>query len=114
MGSGGAASGSDGALEHLISALESKPDNVEKLRASGADERHLFVWIDDNTNFAIARPLSRDAPPWDDGGFGLPSKPPEIDPAITHLWVVHERSRRGWLWRGDAWQPLEGPIGRAI
>jgi hypothetical protein len=106
MGSGGSASGSDEALERLIGELEGKPDNALKLRESGAENRHLFVWIDDDTPFDISRPLSRDAPSWDDGHFGVPSRRPELDPAITHLWVVHERSRRGWLWNGDTWRAL--------
>lgn len=103
-GSGGASSSSDQALDLLTDELSKKTDNPKKLKASGAEHRHLFVWLDDDTRFAIARPLSH-AAPWNEG-FGLPSTPPVLDPAITHLWVVHQASGLGWLWDGQAWQEL--------
>lgn len=106
LGSGGTASGSDEAVQLLVAALAAKTDNVLKLARSGAPERHLFVWIDDDTRFDIARPLSRAAPTWADDSFGPPSYPPGLDPAITHLWVVHEGSRLGWLWDGERWRAL--------
>lgn len=109
VGSGGSASGSDEALELLCEALAPKVDNAEKLRACKTEARHLFVWIDGATPFAIERALSHENPSWDNGddsAFGLPSREPDLDPAVTHLWVVHERSSRGWLWDGRAWQQL--------
>lgn len=106
LGSGGSSSGSDEALGLLADALSKKKDNPQKLRESGAEQRHLFVWLDDDTRFDIARPLSREAPSWRDEGFGLPSVPPALDPAITHLWVVHEGSRLGWLWGNETWSEL--------
>ncbi|MBO1740722.1 hypothetical protein [Leifsonia sp. TF02-11] len=108
LGGGGSVGGSDEALAGLVAELGRKPDNPAKLSSSGAEQRHLFVWLDDDSRFDIARPLSRDAPTWDDGQFGLPSLAPRIDPAVTHLWVVHQRSRRGWLWDGTSWRSLEG------
>jgi hypothetical protein len=86
--------------------LSRKKDNPRKLSASGVEQRHLFVWLDDDTRFDIARPLSREAPSWGDERFGLPSASPSLDPAISHLSVVHERSRLGWLWDGDTWRGL--------
>lgn len=105
-GSGGSAGGSDESVVLLSAVLSGRPDNVSKLAKSGASQRHLFVWVDDDTRFDIARPLSREAPAWAeaDGSFGTPTRAPALDPAVTHLWVVHERSRRGWLW--------DGPTGR--
>lgn len=111
VGGGGSASGSDEAVVMVTDALALKADNAQKLGSSGAESRHLFVWIDGATPFGIERALSQDAPSWDDdadGGFGSPSLAPQLDPAITHLWVVHERSRRGWLWDGQKWKALEG------
>ena len=105
-GSGGSASGSDEAAQLLIAALAARTDNLTKLARSGARERHLFVWIDDDTRFDIARPLSRATPTGSDDSFGPPSNPPMLDPAITHLWVVHEASRLGWLWDGERWRGL--------
>ena len=105
-GSGGSVSGSDESLDRLMEVLNEKPDNPTKLRASGAEQRHLFVWLNDDTSYNIARPLSREAPSWGDDGWGLPTTEPQLDPAITHLWVVHARSRLGWLWDGERWQKL--------
>ncbi|HRQ01083.1 MAG TPA: hypothetical protein PK781_11630 [Terrimesophilobacter sp.] len=107
LGSGGSASGSDAAVALLVDELAKRTDNPAKLHKSGAEQRHLFVWLDDDTRFDIARPLSRDAPSWDDGGFGAPSLIPLIDPAVTHLWVVHQRSGLGWLWDGETWRDTE-------
>lgn len=105
LGSGGTASGSDEALGLIINELNQRPDNPKKLHASGVGHRHLFVWVDGDTRFDIARPLSAEAPAWHDG-FGLPSSPPALDPAITHLWVVHQGSRLGWFWDGLNWQEI--------
>lgn len=105
-GSGGTVGGSNEALAELLAALEPKTDNSRKLLASGAELRHLFVWLNDDTPYNIARPLERDAPSWSDEGWGVPSAAPRLDSAITHLWVVHHRSRRGWLWDGDSWREL--------
>jgi hypothetical protein len=104
-GSGGSASGSKEAIDLLLNELRPKVDNVRKLGASGAGQRHLFVWVNDNTAFGIQRPLSYGA----DDLWGLPSGAPELDSAITHLWVVHERSGSGWLWDGETWQELQEP-----
>lgn len=107
--SGGSVSGSDESLDLLMDALNEKNDNPAKLRASGAEQRHLFVWLDGDTWFNIARPLGHEAPAWADEGWGLPLIEPSLDPAITHLWVVHARSLRGWLWDGERWQELRAP-----
>lgn len=106
LGSGGSSSGSDEAVTLLSETLGRAIDNPKKLSESGAAERHLFVWLDDDTAFNIARPLSRDAPSFADEGFGLPSSAPALDRAVTHLWVMHERSRLGWLWDGETWSEL--------
>lgn len=106
LGSGGSFRGSDQALDLLINLLSMKEDNPKKLRASGAEYRHLFVWLDDDTRLDIARPLSHEAPSSDDGRFGKPTTSPALNPAITHLWVVHQRSRMGWMWDGKTWRNL--------
>lgn len=109
-GSGGSVSGSDESFDRLMEELNQKTDNPTKLRASAAEQRHLFVWLNDDTWYNIARPLSREAPPsWADEGWGLPTTDPQLDPAITHLWVVHARSRLGWLWDGEKWRELRNP-----
>ena len=93
----------------LGDALAARTDNAAKLTESGATQRRLFVWIDGATPFAIERALSHQPPSWrDDGdnGFGLPTQPPTLDPAFTHLWVLHKGSG-GWLWDGRDWQSFE-------
>ena len=108
-GSGGSVSGSDESLERLLGELVAKLDNPKKLRDSCADQRHLFVWLNDDTGYSIARPLSRESPSWAEDGWGLPGVRPALDSAITHLWVVHERSRLGWMWDGEEWRTLRNP-----
>lgn len=110
---GGSSSGSNHAIAQLAAALMSKSDNPNKLTDSGRDYRHLFVWIDDDTPLAISRPLARDAPVWSDGEYGLPTVHPAFNAAITHLWVVHEGTGRGWFWDGVSWREvsMQGPAG---
>ena len=105
-GSGGSASGSDEAVGLLLDELRPKTDNLRKLRESGSRERHLFVWVNDNTSFGIERPLSHEPPAGTEEFWGVPSKAPVLDPVLTHLWVVHERSGMGWLWDGSSWRKL--------
>jgi hypothetical protein len=105
-GSGGSAHGSDESLGRLMEALNEKTDNPSKLSESGAEQGHLFVWLDDDTSYNIALPLIRESPSEADGGWGLPTTNPQLDPTITYLWVVHARSRLGWLWDGESWQKL--------
>lgn len=105
LGSGGRSGGSNEALALLCNALSSRKDNAKKLGASGSERRHLFVWLDDDTRFDIARPLSHGTPSQHEG-FGMPSRPPKLDPAITDLWVVHQRSGMGWIWGNEAWQEV--------
>ncbi len=88
LGSGGSIGDSDEALDLLTAALSRKPYNPKKLRASGAEHRHLFVWVDDDTRYDISHPLSREGDERED--FGLPSRPPSLEPTITLLWVVHQ------------------------
>lgn len=109
VGGGGSAGGSDEAVDLLLDELRPKEDNLRKLRDTGAGQRHLFVWINDNTAFAIERPLSRKPAPAAGDFWGLPSITPQLDPAITHLWVVHERTGAGWLWDGETWRELQEP-----
>lgn len=105
LASGGSVTDSNDALGRLLTSLKEKPDNAKKLAESGADSRHLFVWVNGNTAGSITRTLVGDAPDYVTG-WGAPSIDPALDEAITHLWVVHEGSRRGWLWNGESWREL--------
>lgn len=102
---------SNGALMELINELHDpkRKDNLVKLRDSGAQERHLFVWLDDDTVGSISHPLSHGAPSGADEEWGAPDGMPPLHPAITHLWVMHQRSGSGWRWDGEKWRTLHEP-----
>ncbi|WP_284986817.1 hypothetical protein [Arthrobacter sp. fls2-241-R2A-172] len=108
---GGPVSGSNSSLVELINELNkpNREDNIRKLCCSGAKERHLFVWLDDDTDGSISRPLSHEAPSGVDESWGTPTAKPSLNSAITHLWVVHERSGLGWRWDGQKWGTLHEP-----
>lgn len=105
---GGPVSDSNVALVELIKELNKpeREDNLEKLRRSGAKERHLFVWLDDDTAGIISHPLSHGAQPGSDEQSRTPSGMPPLNSAITHLWIMHERSGFGWRWDGEKWLTL--------
>jgi len=66
----------------------SRSDNVRKLRASGCEERHLFVCL------AFLSPVAftaADVLLHDEGA--LPTVPPNLPQGITHVWVAG-------LWNG--------------
>lgn len=80
VGRGGSASGSDESVVLLCGALALKDDNAKEFSASGAEQRHRFVWIDGATPFAIECALSHEAPLWNadgDSGFCLSSAAPQ-------------------------------------
>jgi hypothetical protein len=67
-------------VEQAIEAEMSKEDNRRKLAASGASERHLFVYVD-----------SRNYMPW----CALvnaqpPEQPPSLPEEITNVWAATE------------------------
>jgi hypothetical protein len=100
--SGGAVPDHTNALAEWMSSWISDPiraDNLRKLAASGADERHLFVIFRgfSGAPFQVADALMRDE-----------ARPPEMDPdlppELTHLWAVS-------LWNmghGFRWAPDTG------
>ena len=79
----------------------SRPDDLSKLRNSGAAERHLFVWGGVfPQDWASLRPLQLDI-------AALPSRAPRLPPEITHVWVAAdgERPSRIVHWSPDGgWQ----------
>lgn len=99
---------SDTSLRNLMAELGRKTDNRKKLSDSRALRRILFAWLDGDTPYEIVRPLDGEAPPGLERHFGPPSIAPELDPAITELWIVHDGTRRGWRWDGTEWSTLEG------
>lgn len=93
--SGWSASGSDAALELIEADLNAKPDNYGKLR--GADEKHLFAWVDRDTDLAVARPF-RGGTPTEWEHFGLPSREPNLLEPVDALWIVDRATGTGWIW----------------
>lgn len=106
---GGATLGSSESIDQLLKELNTKTDNPTKLLASGATQRHLFVWVDDDTDYGIVRPLTHESSSGATEEWGLPTLRPDLDPAIAYLWVVHATSRLGWLWDGKEWRWLRNP-----
>lgn len=103
--SGWSASGSDAALELIEAELNAKPDNYGKLR--GADEKHLFTWVDGDTDLAVARPFRGGTPAeWEH--FGLPSRGPNLLEPVDQLWIVDRATGTGWTWTPVAgWTSLD-------
>ena len=58
-------------------ALPKHIKDAEKLDASGAAVRHLFLWVDPLTRLDIGRAL----------GDGVPTADPVVDPRITEIWL---------------------------
>lgn len=69
-------------LEEWVS-LPAQADNLAKLAASGADERHLFVFVPAfaEAPFAVADLLLRDDAP-------IPEAVPSLPPEVTHDWAA--------------------------
>ncbi|MEV4483635.1 hypothetical protein [Micromonospora coxensis] len=100
--SGGWVADNGDALAEWVSrwVLEShEADNLRKLEGSGASERHLFVILPSFTTapFAAAELLMREGAP-------LPTVPPTLPLAVTHLWVMSTWSAAN----GFRWSPDDG------
>lgn len=79
-------------------ARPDKADNLAKLAASGAAERHLFLVVPAfaEAPFAVANLLMRDEAP-------LPDSPPELPAEVTHVWVASTwASGHGMRWSPDS------------
>lgn len=103
--SGYSASGSDASLSLIETELNDKPDNFGKLR--GVDEKHLYLWLDSDTDLAIARPFrGGSVTDWDH--FKLPSRPPELLEPVDCFWIVDRATRTGWMWTPKSgWESLD-------
>jgi histidine triad (HIT) family protein len=76
-----------------------RPSDVAKLAASGADERHLFIWSGlFSEGLVELRALGSDIE-------SLPQRAPNLPDAITHLWIANEGSRPS---RIVHWDPRTG------
>lgn len=76
-------------------------DVLEKLRRSGAPERHVFVIVDFGgvpwpVESYLINPLKY-----------VPDQAPALPPPVTHIWLVSTLGRHGLYWNGTAWQRFE-------
>lgn len=67
--------------------VAARPSDVAKLGRSGAEERHLFVWSGVfSEGRRELRALGLDV-------AALPSRAPNLPPAVTHVWIAPEAMR---------------------
>ena len=79
--------------------IKRRPSDVAKLAASGAAERHLFIWSGVFAEGLVElRALGLDIE-------ALPQRPPRLPGAVTHLWIANEGSRPS---RIVHWSPVDG------
>jgi hypothetical protein len=82
----------------------SRPDNVQKVTRSDANERHVFVLVSGfTTNFAVTDILATANAP-------LPTIPPDLPDGITHVWVMSMWIDwgEGFCWSADdGWRRFE-------
>jgi hypothetical protein len=89
-----------GAAVTMALALPKHIKDAEKLDASGADVRHLFLWVDPLTRLDIGRAL----------GDGVPTAEPVVDPRITEIWLGLPAGNGVEVLRwseGDGWRYAE-------
>lgn len=76
-------------------ALPKHVKDAEKLDASGASSRHLFLWVDPLTRLDIGRALGR----------GVPTAEPVVDPRITEIWLAGVTARARTRRPARRWPP---------
>jgi hypothetical protein len=63
-----------------VETVASKPDNLDKLAISGADERHLAIYVDPSATAVLMALRDLDPPP----------EPLDLPGEVTHVWVFSE------------------------
>jgi hypothetical protein len=92
--------GPDSALEILEEYIARTEDNLEKLAQTGSDERHLWLWLDEHSLRGVSNAFK-------DEDIALPSRKPNLPPAVTHLWIVNEVNGLGWRFEPESgWSKL--------
>lgn len=86
--------GPDAALEVLEAAIAADSKHLDKLQEQAAQQRQLWIWTDVATTGSLRRAFSPEEQ-------RLPSRPPDLPSAVTHLWCVDEGHNRGWAWWPD-------------
>lgn len=83
--------GPDAALGILEDRVSSDAGHLQKLEATEAPSRHLWVW----TDFATEESLRHAFEPAQER---LPNRAPKFPQAVTDFWCVDEFYGRGWRW----------------
>lgn len=98
--------GTDVALEAIERFVRDHPDNLRKLADSGANVKHLFIRLDEESSVSVSHSVSRFAGPLVDGRdyFGPPTRPPDMPKQVDELWVVYEVEGEGWHWGDGHWE----------
>lgn len=86
--------GPNSALEILEEYIGRAKDNLAKLAQTEADERHLWLWLDEHSLRGVSDAFK-------DEGVALPSRSPNLPHAVTHLWIVNEVSGLGWMFEPE-------------
>lgn len=107
-GGGGANNGSNAAVAEICGYIKITEDNLRKLQSGNWSDRHLFVWVTNETNETAAWQLQDPRLAREAEAFGLPTESPSLPLQVTHLWVVHRTSGRGWYWNAHVWQAVRG------
>jgi hypothetical protein len=86
----------------------SQTHNLQKLMNSGADKRHMFVFLPGFTSapFTVSYLLSSDEPP-------MPSSAPNLPSQVTHAWAMSAwNAGIGMRWSpGDGWEGFDKLLG---
>lgn len=93
--------GPDSALEILEEYIGCTGDNLRKLAQTGADERHLWLWLDEHSLRGVSDAFKEE-------DIALPSRKPNLPPAVTHLWIVSDVNGLGWRFEPEnGWSKIK-------
>lgn len=81
--------GPDSALEIIETSTLLDSGNRKKLSGVDARTRHLFIWVNDDTDGNVLEAFNSI-------NLELPSRHPNLPAEITHLWIVHRKTEIGW------------------
>ncbi len=102
--------GADAAMQAIETFVRDHTDNLRKLAASGAEVKHLFVCLDEESSASVTHSVSRRfaVPPVAGvDHFGVPNRSPSLPSEVDELWVVYEREGQGWHWDGVGWDSID-------
>ncbi len=101
-GQGGAIDSSGASVPSWVSGWLREPeqaDNLKKLAATTAPERHVFIPVDlQGAGWAVESYLTT----WL-GERQLPSDPPDLPEPVTSVWLASTMADRGVRWDGQRW-----------